>query len=54
MRRLTRLFISSYPEPLNATGIADSTLPNQFLIDWVRVYQCSTDIEKGLSCLDDS
>ena len=44
----------NYPEPLNATGIADSTLPNQFLIDWVRVYQCSTDMNTGLACMDES
>lgn len=44
----------NFPEPLNATGIANTTLPNQFLIDWVRVYQCSTDIEKGLACMDDT
>jgi beta-glucanase (GH16 family) len=41
----------NYPEPLNATGIADSTLPNQFLVDWVRVYQCDADLEKGLACM---
>jgi beta-glucanase (GH16 family) len=42
----------NYPEPLNATGIADETLPNQLLVDWVRVHQCSTDKEDGLACMD--
>lgn len=40
-----------FPEPLNETGISDDTLPNQFLIDWVRVYQCSTDFRNGLDCM---
>ena len=42
----------NYPEPVNATGIADDTLPNQLLVDWVRVYQCSTDMAEGLGCID--
>lgn len=42
----------NFPEPLNETGIAESTLPNQFLIDWVRIHQCSQDIETGLACMD--
>jgi len=41
----------NYPEPLNAGGIADETLPNQLLVDWVRVYQCTEDLEKGLACM---
>jgi len=41
----------NYPEPLNETGIADSSLPNQLLVDWVRVYQCTEDIETGLACM---
>lgn len=42
----------NYPEPLNEMGIAETVAPNQFLIDWVRVYQCSSDLEKGLACMD--
>jgi len=41
----------NYPEPLNAGGIVDETLPNQLLVDWVRVYQCTEDLEKGLACM---
>ena len=41
----------NFPEPLNDTGISDDTIPNQFLIDWVRVYQCSTDLVDGLECM---
>ena len=41
----------NYPEPLNETGIADSSLPNQLLVDWVRVYQCEDDMETGLACM---
>ena len=42
----------NFPEPLNATGIANSTLPNQLLVDWVRVHQCASDIETGLACME--
>lgn len=41
-----------FPEPLNDTGIADSSLPNQLLVDWVRVYQCDADLQTGLACMD--
>lgn len=42
----------NYPEPLNAGGISDDTLPNQLLVDWVRVYQCSEDLTRGLACME--
>jgi beta-glucanase (GH16 family) len=42
----------NYPEPLNETGIAESSLPNQLLVDWVRVYQCEEDMETGLACME--
>ena len=42
----------NFPEPLNETGIADSSLPNQLLVDWVRVYQCGVDLQTGLACMD--
>lgn len=41
----------NYPEPLNETGIAKSSLPNQFLVDWIRVYQCAEDMTTGLACM---
>ena len=42
----------NFPEPLNTTGIANSSLPNQLLVDWVRVYQCEEDPETGLACME--
>lgn len=41
----------NFPEPLNDMGVADSSLPNQFLVDWVRVYQCEEDLQTGLACM---
>lgn len=41
----------NFPEPLNETGIADDSLPNQLLVDYVRVYQCGEDLETGLACM---
>ena len=41
-----------YPEPFNETGVADSSLPNQLLVDWVRIYQCADDMETGLACME--
>lgn len=45
-------FGGNYPEPFNETGVSDMSLPNQFLIDWVRVYQCEEDLETGLACME--
>lgn len=44
----------NYPEPLNEMGVNETILPSQFLIDWVRVYQCSEDIGAGLACMGGS
>ena len=41
----------NFPEPLNEMGIAESSLPNQLLVDWVRIYQCEEDLETGLTCM---
>ena len=41
----------NYPEPLNETGISEAILPSQFLVDWVRVYECSTDPDTGRACM---
>ena len=41
----------AWPERENEKGLDDGALPNQFEIDWIRVYQCSTDPEKGLACM---
>lgn len=40
-----------WPEESNEKGLAESSLPNQLAIDWVRVYQCSQDRETGLACM---
>lgn len=38
-------------EPFNDLGVDEDTYPNQLLVDWVRVYECGDDREKGLACL---
>ncbi|WP_299296184.1 glycoside hydrolase family 16 protein [uncultured Erythrobacter sp.] len=40
-----------WPEESNEKGLADSSIPNQFTIDWIRVYQCHDDRETGLACM---
>jgi beta-glucanase (GH16 family) len=40
-----------WPEESNAKGLDDNSLPNQFTIDWIRVYQCEDDKAKGLNCI---
>ncbi|MEM9839460.1 MAG: glycoside hydrolase family 16 protein [Pseudomonadota bacterium] len=42
----------NFPEPLNDLGIAETALPAQLLVDWVRVYECTPDPETGLSCME--
>lgn len=41
-----------WPEASNDGGIAPDTLPAQFLIDWIRVYQCTEDPAAGRACMD--
>ena len=41
----------TWPESANALGIDPNALPNEFLIDWVRVYQCAEDLETGRACM---
>lgn len=41
----------AWPERENEKGLAQNALPNQFEIDWIRVYQCSTDRQRGLACM---
>jgi hypothetical protein len=38
-------------EENNDKGVAADTLPAEFLIDWLRIYQCAEDPDKGLACL---
>jgi len=41
----------NWPESVNDLGVSDDATPNQMLVDWVRVYECSTDPTSGLDCL---
>lgn len=38
-------------EKNNDKGVAANITPAAFLIDWIRIYQCSGDTEKGLACM---
>lgn len=38
-------------EKNNEKGVSDTATPNAFLIDWIRIYQCKEDKEKGRACL---
>jgi beta-glucanase (GH16 family) len=38
-------------EENNAKGIFMNSVPAEFLIDWIRIYQCKEDPETGLSCM---
>lgn len=38
-------------EKNNEKGFAEENYPAQFLIDWIRVYQCGEDRETGLACM---
>jgi beta-glucanase (GH16 family) len=35
----------------NDKGVAENVTPAEFLIDWIRIYQCGDDKEKGLTCM---
>lgn len=41
-------------EKNNDKGVAANVTPAEFLIDWIRVYQCAEDTEKGLACMQDA
>jgi hypothetical protein len=38
-------------EENNAKGLAAASFPAQFAIDWIRVYRCGSDPEKGRACM---
>jgi beta-glucanase (GH16 family) len=38
-------------EDNNDKGIVKDVVPANFLIDWIRIYQCKDDRETGLSCM---
>ena len=39
-----------WPANVNATGIDESAFPQEFLVDYVRVYQCTRDFTAGSGC----
>ncbi|MFD1217600.1 glycoside hydrolase family 16 protein [Microbulbifer celer] len=39
-----------WPSNVNDTGIDESAFPQEFIIDYVRVYQCTEDFETGKGC----
>ena len=41
----------SYPSQANESGVAEDLAPVEFLVDWVRVYECAEDAETGLACM---
>jgi beta-glucanase (GH16 family) len=38
-------------EDNNDKGIVMDSVPAEFLIDWIRIYQCAEDRETGLACM---
>jgi beta-glucanase (GH16 family) len=38
-------------EDNNDKGVADNIAPAEFVIDWIRIYQCKNDRETGLACM---
>ncbi len=40
-----------WPEQSNEQGVAQTSVPNQFTIDWIRVYECGDDPGRGLACI---
>jgi len=40
-----------WPEGANEEGVDGSAFPSEFLIDYVRVYQCEDDVETGRACM---
>ena len=39
-----------WPANVNETGIDESAFPQEFLVDYVRVYQCTKDLTLGKGC----
>jgi beta-glucanase (GH16 family) len=39
-------------EENNDLGIVENVVPTEFAIDWIRIYQCKSDREKGLACMN--
>ena len=39
-------------EDNNDKGVAENVAPAIFAIDWIRIYQCPADMEKGLACME--
>ncbi len=43
-----------FAEENNDKGVATDVTPAELQIDWIRIYQCGTDAEKGLACMQDT
>lgn len=41
----------AWPERDNEKGLAEDSVPAEFSIDWIRVYQCASDPETGRACM---
>lgn len=39
-------------EDNNDKGVAGNVVPAEFAIDWIRIYQCKSDLETGLACMN--
>src|SRR5690606_15455107 len=40
----------NWPANVNDTGIDESAFPQEFVVDYVRVYQCAEDVDSGKGC----
>ena len=40
-------------EENNDLGVVNGITPAEFLIDWIRIYQCSADRDTGLACMQE-
>ncbi len=40
-----------FAEENNDKGVGKGSIPAELVIDWIRVYQCGDDHDKGLSCM---
>jgi len=40
-----------WPEGDNETGVDPDAIPSALIVDYVRVYQCGSDLETGLACM---
>ncbi len=43
----------NFPETTNESTFDPDSFPNEFLVDWVRVYECATDAATGRTCMQE-